>query len=73
VPEETSAPAIQRSSEGASIRPAPPDLVAGCVVGSPDAPAFKPQPILFVVALVLFAIWMAILIYWAVQLRVASR
>jgi hypothetical protein len=42
-------------------------------IGSPDAPAFRARPALFIISLLLFAIWMAVLIYWAIQVRDAAH
>ena len=39
------------------------------VIGSPDAPAFKRRPMVFVISLALFGAWLAILVYWALRIR----
>lgn len=39
------------------------------VTGTPNAPALKPRPMLFAFSLIVFVAWMAILVYWAIQLR----
>lgn len=41
-------------------------------VGTPDRPAIKARPMLLLFALVAYAIWMTILIIWAIQLRAAN-
>ncbi len=39
------------------------------VIGSPAAPALKRRPLGFALAFLAYAAWMAVLIYWAIQLH----
>jgi hypothetical protein len=59
--------AITRPKPSSEPVPAP-DRSSQCI-GTPAAPALKPRPIGFAVSLVLFAIWIAILIYWSIHLH----
>jgi hypothetical protein len=53
------------TSPPASTEPPPSDAH----VGTPDAPALKPRPLLFALSLLLFAGWLGVLIVWSVQLH----
>ena len=39
------------------------------ITGTPDCPDLRGRPMLFIFALVAYAIWMTLLIIWAIQLH----